>query len=38
LDQPLDLPEGAGKAAVERAMKDRIIDQDILMGRYERQP
>jgi Raf kinase inhibitor-like YbhB/YbcL family protein len=38
LDQHLDLPEGAGKAAVERAMKDRIIDQDILMGRYEREP
>jgi Raf kinase inhibitor-like YbhB/YbcL family protein len=37
LDTYLDLPEGSGKSSVERAMKEHIIDQDILMGRYERQ-
>jgi Raf kinase inhibitor-like YbhB/YbcL family protein len=37
LDTYLDLPEGSGKSSVKEAMKEHIIDQDILMGRYERQ-
>jgi Raf kinase inhibitor-like YbhB/YbcL family protein len=37
LDTHLDLPEGCDKSSVERAMKEHIIDQEILMGRYERQ-
>lgn len=36
LDTMLDLPRGATKEHVEKAMKGHIIDQAELMGRYER--
>lgn len=36
LDTELDLPEGATKTELERAMKDHVLAQAILMGRYER--
>jgi Raf kinase inhibitor-like YbhB/YbcL family protein len=37
LDSKLDLAEGVDKPTVEKAMKDHIIEKDVLMGRYERQ-
>lgn len=37
LDGELDLPDGADKAAVERAMKGHILAEAQLMGRYGRQ-
>jgi Raf kinase inhibitor-like YbhB/YbcL family protein len=36
LDTNLELEEGTDKTAVENAMKEHIIDKDVLMGRYER--
>lgn len=36
LDTKLELPEGATKAEVEKAMKGHILDETHLMGRYER--
>ncbi len=36
LDAELDLPEGATKAEVEKAMKNHIIAEAKLIGRYER--
>lgn len=36
LDTELDLPEGATKAEVEKAMKNHILAEAKLMGRYER--
>jgi len=37
LDAPADLPSGARKADLVRAMKGRILTQGQLMGRYRRQ-
>lgn len=36
LDTHLDLPEGAAKAEVEKAMKGHILAEAKLMGKYER--
>jgi Raf kinase inhibitor-like YbhB/YbcL family protein len=36
LDSKLDLEKGVDKPTVEKAMKDHIIEKDVLMGRYER--
>ncbi|MGM0428460.1 MAG: YbhB/YbcL family Raf kinase inhibitor-like protein [Thermodesulfobacteriota bacterium] len=36
LDTKLELPEGATKAEVEKAMNGHILDETHLMGRYER--
>lgn len=36
LDTELDLPEGTTKAEVEKAMKNHIVAEAKLMGRYER--
>jgi Raf kinase inhibitor-like YbhB/YbcL family protein len=36
LDTALDLPEKSTKAEVEKAMTNHILDQTVLMGRYER--
>ena len=36
LDTELDLPEGATKKEVESAMEGHILEQAVLMGRYER--
>ncbi len=36
LDTELDLPDGTDKATVEQAMEGHILDQVVLMGRYER--
>ncbi|MEK6939148.1 MAG: YbhB/YbcL family Raf kinase inhibitor-like protein [Nanoarchaeota archaeon] len=36
LDTELDLPEGASKAEVEKAMKNHVLAEAKLMGRYER--
>ncbi|MFP3912401.1 MAG: YbhB/YbcL family Raf kinase inhibitor-like protein [Desulfobacteraceae bacterium] len=36
LDTKLELPEGATKAEVEKAMSGHILDETHLMGRYER--
>jgi len=36
LDTELDLPEGSTKAEVEKAMKNHILAEAKLMGRYER--
>lgn len=36
LDQMLELPTGASKQVVERAMKGHILAQAALVGRYER--
>ena len=36
LDQKLDLPEKTDKATLEREMKESIIEQAVLMGKYER--
>ncbi len=36
LNTELDLPEGATKAEVEKAMKNHILAEAKLMGRYER--
>ena len=37
LDATLDLPESAGKAELERAMKGRVLEEAMLTGRYARQ-
>lgn len=36
LDSKLDLPEGTDKLTVEKEMQGHVIDQAVLMGRYER--
>ena len=36
LDKVLDLKEGAAKAAVEKAMKDHVLDKAELTGLYKR--
>jgi Raf kinase inhibitor-like YbhB/YbcL family protein len=36
LDTMLDLPEKSTKADVEAAVEDHILDEAVLMGRYER--
>ena len=36
LDNLLDLPEGANKAQIEKAMQGHILDQTELMGKYNR--
>jgi hypothetical protein len=36
LDAPLGLPEGADKAAVVEAMRDHVLGEAKLMGRYAR--
>ena len=36
LDQKLDLPEKTDKATLEREMEESIIEQAVLMGKYER--
>ena len=36
LDTELDLPEGVTKKEVESAMEGHILEQAVLMGRYER--
>jgi hypothetical protein len=36
LDTELDLPEGTDKATVEKAMKGHVLEEAVLMGRYER--
>lgn len=36
LDEPLDLPEKTDKVTVQRAMTGHVIDNAVLMGRYER--
>lgn len=36
LDTELDLPEGAAKADVEKAMKNHILAEAKLIGKYER--
>lgn len=36
LDTTLELPSGASKAAVEKAMKGHVLAQAELMGRYQR--
>jgi Raf kinase inhibitor-like YbhB/YbcL family protein len=36
LDAPLDLPEKSDKVTVQRAMTGHVIDNAVLMGRYER--
>ena len=36
LDTMLDLPEGASRDAVEKALQPHIIEQTQLMGRYKR--
>jgi|ERR1051326_3040396 Raf kinase inhibitor-like YbhB/YbcL family protein len=35
LDRQVDLPSGAGRSELERAIEGHIIDQSELMGRYE---
>jgi len=37
LDILLDLPEGASKQEIEKAMKDHILDEAVLIGLYQRQ-
>ncbi len=36
LDTELDLPEGTDKRSVKKAMTGHVLDQSVLMGRYER--
>ncbi len=36
LDAELDLPAGVSKTEVEDAMRDHIIEESVLMGRYDR--
>lgn len=36
LDSTLDLPAGADRAALDRAMKGHVVAQAVLMGRYSR--
>jgi hypothetical protein len=36
LDTELDLPEKTDKLSVEKAMTTHVIDQAVIMGRYER--
>jgi len=36
LDQLLDLPEKSDKLTVEKAMPGHVLDQAVLMGKYER--
>lgn len=36
LDSELDLPDGTDKVSVEKAMAGHVLDQTVLMGRYER--
>jgi Raf kinase inhibitor-like YbhB/YbcL family protein len=36
LDRPLDLPPGAGKAELERAMKGHVLAEAQVMGTYGR--
>ena len=36
LDQKLNLPEKTDKATLEREMEESIIEQAVLMGKYER--
>jgi Raf kinase inhibitor-like YbhB/YbcL family protein len=36
LDKPLDVPPGATKIDVEKAMKNHIIDHAQMMGKFER--
>lgn len=36
LDTELDLPDGTDKKSVEKAMAGHVLDQTVLMGRYER--
>jgi Raf kinase inhibitor-like YbhB/YbcL family protein len=36
LDTELDLPEGATKAELEKAMEGHILDQTVLVGLYQR--
>ena len=37
LDTVLDLPSGAGKVEIEKAMEGHILEQTVLIGLYERQ-
>ncbi len=36
LDSELDIPDGTDKVSVEKAMAGHVLDQTVLMGRYER--
>ncbi len=36
LDAPLDVPAGAGRAALERSLKSHVIGEAEYMGRYQR--
>lgn len=36
LDTELDLPEGIDKVSMEKAMAGHVLDQAVLMGRYDR--
>ena len=37
LDSTLDLPTGADRAALDRAVKNHVVAEAVLAGRYSRQ-